>query len=41
MRKAGHLQELQGELATMTDERDDWKRKAEELEEVVRALRGC
>lgn len=41
MRKAGHLAELQETIQNLEGEVDEWKKKCEELEAVVRALRGC
>lgn len=41
MRKAGHLAELQDTISSLEGEVADWKAKYAELEEVVRALRGC
>ncbi|KAL8287648.1 hypothetical protein RQP46_003506 [Phenoliferia psychrophenolica] len=41
MRKASHIQGLQDEIDSLKGEVVDWKKKYEELEEVVRALRGC
>lgn len=40
MRKAGHIQGLQDEIDGLKGEVDEWKQKYEELQEVVRALRG-
>jgi len=41
MRKAGHLAELQDSINVLEGEVADWKQKYAQLEEVVRALRGC
>ena len=41
MRKAAHIQGLQDEIDALKGEVTDWRKKYEELEEVVRALRGC
>jgi hypothetical protein len=41
LRKAGHLAELQETISNLEGEVADWKAKYAELEEVVRALRGC
>lgn len=40
-RKTEFLQGLQGEIEALKGERDEWREKAQRLEEVVRALRGC
>ena len=41
MRKASYIQGLQDEIDSLKGEVTDWRKKYEELEEVVRALRGC